>query len=128
MQKIKKFALVALGTAATLLPTLAAKAQTIGVNETGIGPEFGTTSGLGTAPLQSTIAGLIRVVMGFLGIVAVVVILLGGFMWMTAGGNEEKVGKAKKLIISGIIGLVIVISAYAIATFVVGSIINAQQV
>ena len=127
MQKIKKFALVALGTAATLFPALSAKAV-LSVNETFGNIDFGTESGLGTAPLQDTIAGLIKVVMGFLGIVAVVVILLGGFMWMTAGGNEEKVGKAKKLIISGIIGLVIVISAYAIATFVVGSIINAQQV
>ena len=124
MQKIKKFALVALGTAATLLPTIAAKAIT--VNETFGNTNFGTTSGLGTAGLQETIAGLIRVVMGFLGIVAVIVILLGGFMWMTAGGNEEKVGKAKKLIISGIIGLVIVISAYAIAYFVISSIITAQ--
>jgi hypothetical protein len=65
--------------------------------------------------------------MGLLGIVAVVIILLGGFKWMTAGGNEEKVAEAKKLIVSGIIGLVIIMSAYAIATFVVNSVINGTQ-
>jgi hypothetical protein len=50
---------------------------------------------------------------------------MGGFIWMTAGGNEEKVGKAKKMLVAGIIGLIIVVAAYAIARFAVGSIINA---
>jgi hypothetical protein len=43
---------------------------------------------------------------------------LGGFKWMTAGGNEDKVGEAKKLIVAGIIGLVIILGSFAIATFV----------
>jgi len=54
----------------------------------------------------------------------VCLILYGGFKWMTAGGNEEQVGEAKKIIISGVIGLIIILSAYAIANFVVGAIIQ----
>jgi hypothetical protein len=69
--------------------------------------------------LYATITKIISFVMGFLGIIAVIVILIAGFKWMTAGGNEDKVGEAKKLLVAGLIGLIIVILAYAIATFVI---------
>ncbi len=87
--------------------------------------DFGDATGLGQGNLTDTIGQLIRVALGFLGVVAVVIILLGGFKWMTAGGNDEKVGEAKKLIIAGIIGLAIILSAYAIASFVISSIVGA---
>ncbi|MBI1908155.1 hypothetical protein HYS28_01915 [Candidatus Uhrbacteria bacterium] len=89
--------------------------------------DFGDTAGLGQADLKTTIGQLIRVLLGFLGVVAVVIILLGGFKWMTAGGNDEKVAEAKRLIIAGIIGLAIILSAFAIASFVISSIIGATQ-
>jgi hypothetical protein len=44
---------------------------------------------------------------------------------MTAAGNEDRVEKAKKLIVAGIIGLAIILSAYAIARFVVNSLVSA---
>lgn len=62
---------------------------------------------------------IIQYLMTFLGIIAVVVILLGGFRWMTAAGNEDKVASAKKTIIAGAIGLIIILAAFAIVTFVV---------
>ena len=71
------------------------------------------------ADLVAIIFRAIQYILAFLGVVAVVVILIGGFMWMTAGGNDEKVGKAKKILIQGLIGLVIVLLAFAIATFVI---------
>lgn len=86
---------------------------------------FGETAGLGQADLKDSIAGLIRVVLGFLGVVAVVIVLMGGFKWMTASGSDEKVEEAKKLLLAGIIGLAIILSAYAITTFVVASLITA---
>ena len=91
------------------------------------GDEFASTSGLGDADLVDTIAQIIRIALGFLGVIAVVIILLGGFKWMTAGGNDDKEKEAKKLIFSGIIGLVIVLSAYAIASFVITSISEATS-
>jgi hypothetical protein len=91
------------------------------------GTAFAGASGLGTASLMTTITSIVRIALGFLGIIAVVIILLGGFKWMTSGGNDTKVGDAKKLIFAGIIGLVIVLSAYAIATFVINSIVNTVQ-
>lgn len=81
--------------------------------------------GLSDTDIRVTIARIIRVAMGLLGIVAVVIILIGGFTWMTAGGNEEKVGEAKKWIFAGIIGLAIILSAFAIASFVINSLVDA---
>ncbi|MEK7633108.1 MAG: hypothetical protein AAB473_04980 [Patescibacteria group bacterium] len=92
-----------------------------------LGQDFGDATGLGQGDLTTTIGSLIRVALGFLGVVAVVIILLGGFKWMTAGGSDEKVGEAKRLIIAGIIGLAIILSAYAIASFVISSIVGAAS-
>jgi len=89
-----------------------------------LGLTYATATGLGTEDVRTTISKVINAFMGLLGIVAVVIILLGGFKWMTAAGNEEKVSDAKKLILSGIIGLIIIMSAYAIAQFVVGAVVE----
>ena len=83
----------------------------------GIG--YGSTTGLGDRDVRTTISGVINVALSLLGIVALVIILVGGFQWMTAGGNEEKVTEARKRIFAGIIGLAIILSAYAVARFVI---------
>lgn len=77
--------------------------------------------GLGETSLSNLITSIITLIMGFLGIIAVLIMLWGGFIWMTAGGEQDKVDKAKKLIVSGIIGLVIIFAAYAIASFVISN-------
>lgn len=111
---------------AAMLSTVPAHAQQLETEDL-LDSDFGDTAGLGQADLKQTIGQLIRVLLGFLGVIAVVVILLGGFKWMTAGGNDEKVTEAKQLIIAGIIGLAIILSAFAIATFVISSIVSATQ-
>ena len=75
-------------------------------------------NGLAVKDPRAIAAQIINIVLGFLGIVAVIIILLGGFKWMTAGGNEDKVGEAKKLIMAGVIGLIIILASFAIAKFV----------
>lgn len=92
-----------------------------------LGVGYGTATGLGQKDVRETIARIINVALGLLGIVAVVIILVGGFEWMTAGGNEEKTGEAKKRITAGVIGLAIILSAYAIATFVIKSLTTATS-
>lgn len=79
-----------------------------------------TNANLGTRDLRETITGIINIALGFLGILATVIILYGGFIWMTSSGASEKIDRAKKIIISGVIGLLIVLSSYAIARFVFG--------
>lgn len=80
---------------------------------------------LGQTDIRTMTASIINVLMSLLGILAVVIILLGGFKWMTAMGDEDKVGEAKKLISQGIVGLVIILSAWAIARFVIDSLVSA---
>jgi amino acid transporter len=63
--------------------------------------------------------------LGFLGIIAVVIILFGGFRWMTAAGNEDQVSTAKKMIGAGVIGLIIILMAFGIAQFVLNALYNA---
>lgn len=82
------------------------------------GLSYGEDTGLGSQDVRQTISKIINVALGLLGIVAVVIMLIGGFEWMTAGGNEEKVTSAKQRIFMGILGLAIILSAYAIARFV----------
>jgi hypothetical protein len=68
-----------------------------------------------------TIARIINFVLGFLGIIALVIILIAGFQWMTAAGNEEKITTAKKMLGAAVIGLVIILASFAIANFVVAN-------
>ena len=77
--------------------------------------------------LRITIAKIIRTAMSLLGIVAVLIILYGGFKWMTSGGSDDAVGDAKKIITAGIIGLIIILTAYAIAQFVINSLVTATS-
>ncbi|MBI5037242.1 MAG: hypothetical protein HZC01_00830 [Candidatus Kerfeldbacteria bacterium] len=82
---------------------------------------YGNTFGLGTADLESTVVNIVQWVLGFLGLIAVIMILYGGFVWITAGGNEDKVGTAKKIISAAVVGLIVVLLAWAIVTFVVNT-------
>ena len=86
-----------------------------------------TNTGLGGSDPRDMASQVISIVLGFLGIVAVVIILLGGFRWMTAGGNEDRVSEARKLIAAGIIGLVIVLAAFGIAQFVLDQLYQATD-
>ncbi len=84
-----------------------------------------SATGLGSQDVRQTIGKIINVALSLLGIIVLVIIIYGGFLWMTAGGNDEKVGEAKKWIFGGIIGLVIILSAYAIASFVISNLVTA---
>ena len=59
-----------------------------------------------------------RAVLGLLGIIFLVMIIIGGFNWMTAAGNEDKVTKAKATLFRGVVGLFIIVAAYVITAFV----------
>ncbi|MCF7794854.1 pilin [Patescibacteria group bacterium] len=84
----------------------------LSVSEIGIGP--GTSSGF----LATKTGSIIGTALSFLGVIFLLLTIAGGIMWMTAGGNTEQVAKAKKLITSAIIGLVIVFAAYALTSFI----------
>ncbi len=112
--------------AALALPSVVMAQGDLNVNDLGVGAVQSSIK-LGSGDVRQTAARIINVALGFLGIIAVVIVLMGGFKYMISGGNEEKVGEAKKLIVSGIIGLAIILSAWAITSFVVSRLVSATQ-
>lgn len=62
---------------------------------------------------------VINILMGFLGIIAILIILYGVVGAFNAGGNEEKVAFAKKTMVAGAVWLLIIFATFSIATFVV---------
>ncbi|MFA6424323.1 MAG: pilin [Candidatus Magasanikbacteria bacterium] len=113
---------------AVTAPLQASAVETGPITVDSLGISYGGETGLSSTDVRTTIARVIRVVMSLLGIVAVVIVLIGGFKWMTAGGNDEQVGEAKKWLFSGVIGLVIILSAYALASFVIKQLVTATGV
>src|SRR3989344_3610817 len=79
------------------------------------------TSGLGDRSFGTIVGQIIRVILTLLGVISIVIVIYGGFIWMTAGGSEEAVDKAKKTLANGAIGIAIVLSAFAITEFVMRS-------
>lgn len=127
MKKISKY-LISLAILALLvlplltLPTLAQTNDPYGINNVNNG--LNGTLGGSNQDLRTVIARVINFALGFLGIIAVVIILFGGFKWMTAAGNEDKVAEARKLLVAGVIGLVIILAAWALSTFLITNISN----
>lgn len=119
-KRLKKISLIGLFLAAVSfagMPIVQAQINT--------GVEFGAASGLGGGDIRTTIARIIQVFLGILGIVALILIIYAGFLWMTAGGDEEKVTRAKRIMTQAIIGLIIVLSSFAITTFIVSRLVAA---
>lgn len=71
--------------------------------------------------IPGIIGVLIGVVLSFVGVLFLVLMVYGGVLWMTARGNEQQIEKAKDLIIASIIGLIIVMGAYAVTNFIGGA-------
>ena len=70
------------------------------------------------AQLGKVVALVIKAFLSLLGIIFIILIMLAGFNWMTAEGDEQKITKAKETIRTAIIGLFIIIASYAITYFV----------
>lgn len=97
-------------------------AATSSIREEAFG-QLGAAGGTSGAGLSSTdprilAARIIKVALSILGTVFLVLVLYAGFLWMTAGGEDGKIETAKKLLSDAVIGLAIILSAYAITFFV----------
>lgn len=127
MTKYAKYIVAGSMLLAPLLSPLAAGAavsnltnQLQNVGGTGYG-----TAGAAPTDLLTLIGTIINVLLGFLGVIFLLLTIYAGFLWMTAQGNEEKVEKATGILKTAIIGLVIILAAYSIANFVVSQVANA---
>jgi len=73
----------------------------------------------GNPDLANVIGRVIKVILGFLGLILLILFIYAGFLWMTSGGDEEKISTAKKIMGAAVIGLLIIVIAYAITNFIV---------
>jgi membrane glycosyltransferase len=122
LQRFAKFAMIA-GTAAAAFMPVVAHGQATSFSVESIGSQIG----LGDADLKTTVLNIIRWLLGFMTLIAVAFIIWGGFTWLTAGGNEDKVEKAKQIITAAVIGLIVILLAWAIVIFVANTTANVTQ-
>ncbi|MFH1255261.1 MAG: IPT/TIG domain-containing protein [bacterium] len=93
-------------------------------SDVGLEPAAGI--GLANSDPRIIAANIIRMILGFLGIAAVCLIIYAGWLYMTAEGEEEKVEKAKKILIGASIGMAICLASFAIASFVLNRLMDAS--
>lgn len=92
--------------------------------------QFGATQACDTNTTENSLNGTITSVINILsiivGVIAVIMIIFGGFRYVTSGGDTTKVSSAKTTILYALIGLVIVAIAQVIVKFVIGKATNIQ--
>lgn len=88
-------------------------------------------TGFGQSGKQIGLGGLVgnyvTVFLGFVGTIAFVVFLYGGFLWMTARGNDDQVAQAKQYLFNGTIGVVVIVLAYSAAYFITSQLYQAAR-
>ena len=97
--------------------TLADNAALDKLGEVGSG-EAGPYVKADATTISEIIGTAVSAFLALLGVIFLVLMLYAGYHWMTARGEEEKVEKAKDTITRAIIGLIIVVGAYAIWAFI----------
>lgn len=99
-----------------LLPSTAYMADTFGFEDSA--PSVLKKGIAGSTSVQGVVGNLIGVALSMIGIIFFLILVYAGFNWMIARGNTEQVDKSKSMIEGAVIGLIIVLAAYAITRFV----------
>ena len=124
-QKIQKLAKYLILFSALAIPSLALAQVTqncapncVQSGLTGIGGLFGTGNISSTTSLAQLIPEIIQLLLGIAGGVAVIFVIIGGYQYITSGGNEEQAEKGRKTLINAIIGIIIIVLSYAIISVI----------
>lgn len=107
--------------AATTSPTNVSATQTISTGLDNTAKNTGYSTDL---TLPEFIGNMIRTLLTATGIIFLIITVYAGILYMTAQGDESKVKKGKSMLTSAIIGLIIVVGAYAIADYVIKALIK----
>ena len=122
IKKIKNKLLLINTSLLLFLPFIALKAQLIENEELkDVSSEFASGAGFSNIEIGSIIATIISIALGLLALIFLVLTIVAGFKWMTAGGNDEEVKKAQTSLKNAVIGLIIVLASYAITYFIFNS-------
>jgi len=86
-----------------------------------------TVAPAGGGDIRVYLAGLVQVSLTLVGIILFILIFYSGFMWLTAGGNEEQIKKARSRLTGALIGFIIVVVSLAVTRMIVSLIGIAAQ-
>ncbi len=127
-KNIKKYIRIITGAGIWFLPFIVLAQTTGTITPTAGSPltdklkVVGSEAGYGSATSETTVLEIIgtaiNVGLSLLGVIFIILILVAGYNWMTAAGDEEKIKKAGQTIRSAIIGLLIIAGAFAIWLFI----------
>lgn len=97
-----------------LAAAAAARAETLGGLDT-----TAAKAGIkgSSVDVATSLASIVALALSFVGVLFLILLIWGGTLWMTAAGNEENIKKARGVVVAAVIGLLIVLSAYAITQF-----------
>ncbi len=113
--------LTLVASAGTFVSTASAQsvtADTFGVSQI-------KATGLPDRDFRIVVSNIIKALLGLIATVMVVIMLYAGFLWMTAGGNEDQTAQAKAWITGSAIGLAIILMAYALTSFIINQLVAA---
>ena len=79
----------------------------------------------GTMPLY--IGGALKLALGLAGMAFLIMIVYGGYLWMTAMGEETKIENAKRTIVAAAIGLVLILGSYTFVSYIVGELVKTMK-
>lgn len=94
-----------------------------GLNCTASVPGF-TTSADPNAQLEKTVANIVKTLLALTGVLFMALVIMAGDLWMTAGGNEQQVEKARSIITNAVLGLIAILAAWVATDFVVSTVID----
>lgn len=72
-------------------------------------------------PVPLVVARAVQSVLNIVGVIFLILVIWGGTMWMVSGGNEQSITKAKQILTTAVIGLVIVMAGYTITWWIVSA-------
>ncbi len=75
----------------------------------------------GRTGLRDIVLTIVNFFLTFLGLLAVVMVIYGGFLYVSSAGNEESVGKAKKILLYAGLGIIVIIVSFALVNTILGA-------
>jgi len=106
---------------ALMMASFAPMVQAQGFGSTADSPTAISTATGGQTSFRSLALTIVNFFLTFLGLIAVVMIIYGGFLYVTAAGNQEHIEKAKKIIIYAVVGILVILASYAIVSTILGA-------
>jgi len=92
--------------------------------------EAGGEAGFGESGPQvdfmAALMGVVNILLTLVGVFFIILLIYGGYLWMDARGGEEKIEKARKVIIPAVIGIVIIIAARIMTEFILSAVLGSS--